>query len=72
METVLSDREWLAAAGFVVVSFDSWQRGSRVSEAAATLLPRAWANWSLVAWPLLDARHADIDRRQMTSRLACG
>ncbi|MFN2323880.1 MAG: alpha/beta hydrolase family protein [Trueperaceae bacterium] len=52
MEVVKPDLERLAAAGFVAVSFDSWERGSRATEAPATLLPRAWANWPLVAWPL--------------------
>ena len=45
--------ERLATAGFVAVSFDSWERGSRATEAPETLLPRAGANWPLVAWPVL-------------------
>jgi dienelactone hydrolase len=53
MEAVQPILERLAAAGFVAVSFDSWERGSRATEAPETLLPRARTNWPLVAWPIL-------------------
>lgn len=52
MEAVLPVLERLASAGFVAVSFDSWERGSRATETTETLLPRVWANWPLVAWPI--------------------
>ena len=53
MEAVQPDLERLAAAGFVAVSFDSWERGSRATEAPATLQQRGRENWPLVAWPIL-------------------
>jgi uncharacterized protein len=53
MEAVRPVLDRLAAAGFVAVTFDSRERGSRATEAPETLLPRASANWPLVAWPIL-------------------
>lgn len=45
--------ERLAHAGYLAVSFDSWGRGSRCRESPDTLMPRAAANFPLVAWPFL-------------------
>jgi dienelactone hydrolase len=44
--------ERLASEGYLAVSFDSWGRGSRCREPLEELMPRAWANYPLVAWPL--------------------
>lgn len=52
METARPVLLRLAAAGYIAVSFDSWERGSRASEPMETLLARAWANYPRVAWPL--------------------
>lgn len=52
MEAVLPVLERLALAGYVAVSFDSWERGARATENPATLMPRVWANWPLAAWPI--------------------
>lgn len=51
MESTLPMLERLAREGFVAVSFDSWERGSRLSEPAETLIPKAFANFPMV-WPL--------------------
>lgn len=42
----------LAREGYLAVSFDSWGRGSRCREPLEDLMPRVWANFPLVAWPL--------------------
>jgi dienelactone hydrolase len=42
----------LAEAGFVAVSFDSWQRGTRAAESMAAFFPRMVANYPQVAWPI--------------------
>jgi uncharacterized protein len=53
METVLPILELLALVGYVAVSFDSWERGSRATEEPDVVATRAWANFPLVAFPLL-------------------
>jgi uncharacterized protein len=53
MEVMRPMLERLAGAGFVAVSFDSWERGSRATETMETQLARARANWPLAAWPVL-------------------
>jgi len=42
----------LADAGFVAISFDSFQRGTRAAEAMAAFYPRMIANFPQVAWPI--------------------
>jgi dienelactone hydrolase len=42
----------LADAGFVAISFDSWQRGTRAPESMAAFYPRMLANYPQVAWPI--------------------
>ena len=53
MQAVEPVLERLAYAGYLAVSFDSWARGSRCLESLETLMPRAAANFPLVAWPVL-------------------
>lgn len=52
MEATEPVLERLAGEGYLAVSFDSWGRGSRCREPLETLMPRVWANFPLVAWPL--------------------
>jgi len=52
METARPVMLRLAAVGYLAVSFDSWERGSRSTEALESLMPRVWANFPQVAWPL--------------------
>jgi len=51
MESTLPMLERFAREGFVAVSFDSYERGSRLSEPAETLVPKAFANFPMI-WPL--------------------
>ncbi len=53
MQTVLPILELLALTGYVAVSFDSWERGSRATEEPDVVATRAWANFPLVAFPIL-------------------
>ena len=49
MQAVGPVLERLAHAGYLAVSFGSWGRGSRCRESPDTLMPRAAANFPLVA-----------------------
>ena len=51
MESTLPMLERLAREGFAAVSFDSWERGSRLTEPAESFVPKAFANFPM-AWPV--------------------